>query len=117
MRRSSNAMPPVITSSISMMRGKFITIPYFWSRKHPALNDARIGHVGARFIPLFIADLQDRQKSFLRDLDITNLFHSFFSGLLLFQQLALARDIEAIALCKHVFAQRLGPFPSNDMRA
>src|SRR6266536_3323280 len=48
--------------------------------------------------PSFLADLQDREESFLWDLDAADRLHALLTGLLLLEQFALARDIAAVAL-------------------
>src|SRR6266567_1625717 len=53
-----------------------------------------------------LVNLQDRQERLLRDLDRPHLLHPFLSLLLLLEQLALARDVAAVALGGHVLAQR-----------
>src|SRR5450755_4914737 len=61
---------------------------------------------GHRSIGLF-SDLQHREKSLLRNLDLADLFHALLAGLLLLEQLALARDVAAVAFGQHVLAHRL----------
>src|SRR6266550_1540225 len=53
-----------------------------------------------------LVNLQDRQERLLRDLDRPHLLHPFLSLLLLLEQLALARDVAAVALGGHVLTQR-----------
>src|ERR1019366_95102 len=55
----------------------------------------------------FTPDLQYRQEGLLRNLDLSHLLHALLALFLLFEQLALARDVAAIALGQHVLAQRL----------
>src|SRR5712675_826234 len=50
--------------------------------------------------------LQRRDKSFLRDVDLAELPHLLLAFLLLFQKLALASDVAAIAFRGDVLAQR-----------
>src|SRR5687767_3491453 len=76
---------PVTTSRISRNRAKFMTA---------ARNST-------------VTSLQHRQEGFLRDFDGADLLHALFSFFLLFEQLALARDVAAVALRQHVLAQRL----------
>ena len=59
-----------------------------------------------RFLTL-LADLQHGQEGFLRDLDRADLLHALLAFLLLLEQLALARDVAAVALGDDVLAQRL----------
>jgi hypothetical protein len=49
--------------------------------------------------------LQRGDEGFLRDLDLAELPHLLLAFLLLVQQLALARDVAAVALGGHVLAQ------------
>src|SRR5690348_11098205 len=52
-------------------------------------------------------DLEDCQKCLLRNLHGSNLLHALLTFLLLLQQLALSRDVAAVALREHVLPQRL----------
>ena len=51
--------------------------------------------------------LQHGEERFLRDLDGADLFHALFALLLFLEELALARDITAIALGQHILPERL----------
>src|SRR2546429_1370191 len=53
-----------------------------------------------------LVNLEPREDRFLRDLHGAHLLHPLLSFLLLFEQLALARDVAAVALGGHVLAQR-----------
>src|ERR1700722_1244099 len=64
-----------------------------------------------------LADLQNGQKSLLRDFHLADLLHALFAGLLLLEQLALARDVAAVALGQHVLAHRLDAGARDDMAA
>src|SRR5262245_32036600 len=48
--------------------------------------------------------IQHGEKSFLRNIDLADALHAALSFFLLFQQLALARDVTAVALCDNVLA-------------
>src|SRR5512145_453840 len=61
--------------------------------------------------------LQHREKRLLGDLDRADLLHALLPLLLLLQQLALARDIAAVAFRQHVLAQRLHILARDDMAA
>src|SRR5712691_7219850 len=50
--------------------------------------------------------LQHRQKRLLRDLDLADLLHALLAGRLLGPELALARDVAAVALGGHIFLDR-----------
>src|SRR4051812_10218036 len=63
--------------------------------------------VNAFSLSLPVADLQDREEGFLRNLHGAHLLHAFLAGLLLFQQLAFAGDVAAVALGEHVLPQCL----------
>src|SRR5688500_14818792 len=63
-----------------------------------------------------ILHLQYRQECFLRNLDGSYLLHALLARLLLLQQLALARDVTAVALCQRVLAQRLDRLARDDVR-
>src|SRR3954451_182807 len=60
---------------------------------------------------------QHRQERFLRDLDAADALHACLAGLLLLEELALARDVPAVALRQHVLAHRADGLTSNDVRA
>src|SRR5213593_5161938 len=53
-----------------------------------------------------LVNLEHRQEGFLRDLHGPHLFHALLPLLLLFEELALARHVAAVALGGHVLAQR-----------
>src|SRR3954453_8426846 len=53
------------------------------------------------------ADLEHRQERLLGHLDPADLLHALLAFLLLLEQLALARDVAAVALGDHVLAHRL----------
>src|SRR4051812_40346577 len=57
--------------------------------------------------------LEHREERLLRDLDVTDLFHPLFAFFLSLEQLALARDIAAVALGGDVLAQRLHRGPRD----
>src|SRR5262245_48031594 len=61
--------------------------------------------------------LQDREKGLLRDLHPADLLHPTLAFLLLLQQLALARDVAAVALGGHVLAHRLDGLPGDHAAA
>src|SRR5215469_12822868 len=60
---------------------------------------------------------QHFNKSFLRDVDVADGFHPLFAFLLLFQQLALARDVAAVTFRCHVLAERADVFRRDDFTA
>ena len=53
-----------------------------------------------------ISQLEHRHKRFLRNLDGAEPLDPFLARLLLFEQLALARNVAAVTFCQHVFAER-----------
>src|SRR4029453_4348566 len=61
--------------------------------------------------------LEHRQERLLRDLDLSDLFHPFLAFLLLLEQLALLRDVAAVALGGDVLAHGLDRFPGDDPAA
>jgi len=63
---------------------------------------------------VFAPDLQHREEHRLRDLDVSELFHAFLTFLLFLEELALARDVAAVALGQHVLAQRLDGGAGDD---
>src|SRR3954449_11724045 len=71
-----------------------------------ALTVARIG-----------SDREHAQERLLRHLDPADLLHPLLPFLLLLEQLALARDVAAVALGDHVLAHGLDRFARDDLRA
>ena len=66
---------------------------------------------------LSFLDPQHGQEGLLRNFDRSYLFHTPLAGLLLFQQLALARHVTAVSLRRHVFAQRLNVTAGDNLPA
>src|SRR2546422_635814 len=63
-----------------------------------------------------LVNLQDRQECLLRDLDGSHLLHPLLSLFLLFEQLALARDVTAVALGGDVLAQGADRLAGDHLR-
>src|SRR5918911_2906661 len=78
---------------------------------HPVLANGR-GEIMAGALsersptPSIPAHLECGDEGLLRDLDFAELAHLLLARLLLLEQLALARDVAAVALGEHVLAQR-----------
>src|SRR5579875_2877128 len=53
-----------------------------------------------------LLDFQDREKRLLGNFDLAQALHPLLAFLLLFEQLAFAGDVAAVALGQHVLAQR-----------
>src|SRR5258706_13441698 len=115
--RSARATTPVATVSTNRMSAKFIRSLAGNERPRALRTQCRPiapelrassaafhGHGSAlrrsnpRCSSSFFADLQDRQESFLRDLDAADGLHALLAGLLLLEELPLARDVAAVAL-------------------
>src|SRR3954451_25018985 len=62
-----------------------------------------------------IPALQDRHERFLRDVDAADALHALLAFFLFLEQLALARDVAAVALGGDVFADRLDRFASDHL--
>ena len=94
--------PPPSASSLPQKNlSRATTIP---------LISVRTVNINARFMLnalLSLINTQDGQERLLRNLDGSYLFHSALAGLLLLQELSLTAHIAAIALRRHVLAQRL----------
>src|SRR5438309_1166250 len=58
---------------------------------------------------------QDRHERLLGDLHIAHPLHPLLAFLLLLQQLALARDVAAVALGDHILALRRNRLPRNHL--
>src|SRR5258705_3276691 len=65
--------------------------------------------------PFVLIHLEDGEKRFLRDLDRADLLHSLLSFFLLFEKLALARDVPTVAFGEYVLAQRLDARTRDDL--
>src|SRR3954454_16690272 len=67
-----------------------------------------------------VAEFEGGDEGLLRDFDAADLLHAFLAGLLLLEQLALARDVTAVTLRDDVLAFRLhclaGDDPASDRR-
>ncbi len=64
-----------------------------------------------------VVHLERVDEGFLRNLDLAELAHLLFTGLLLFKQLALSRDVASVALGKHVLAQGPDSLARNHLGA
>src|SRR5712691_10222992 len=94
-----------------------MTIDSKYSRSVDFLNDCWTTAVAISSIIGSGADLQHCQKGFLRNFDFSDALHALFAFFLLFQQLSLPRDVAAVALGEHIFAQRLHSFARDDAAA
>src|ERR1700721_4857591 len=65
----------------------------------------------------FSSYLQHGEERLLRDFHTTQLFHALLALFLFLEQLALARDIAAVAFGEHVLAQRLHGGARDDRAA
>src|SRR6266542_1556536 len=70
-----------------------------------------------KFTLLPVVHAKDGQEGLLRDLDGTDPLHALLAFLLLLEELALARDVAAVALGEHVLAHRPDRLAADDMRA
>ena len=61
-----------------------------------------------------LINLEHGQKGFLRDFDFADALHALLAFLLLFEQLALPRDVAAIAFREHVLPECLDAFARDD---
>src|SRR5581483_3246912 len=66
---------------------------------------------------LLALDAEHGEEGFLRDLHRADLLHALLAFLLLLQQLALARDVAAIAFGQHILAQRFHRGAGDDLGA
>src|SRR6266446_220197 len=64
-----------------------------------------------------VAHAERGDEGRLRDLDLAELAHPLFALLLLFEELAFAGHVAAIAFGEHVLAQRLDGLPRDDPAA
>src|SRR5207244_1100911 len=63
-----------------------------------------------------LTDVEHGEERLLRHLDRTDLLHPLLPLLLVLEQLALARDVAAIAFREHVLAARLHSLACDDAR-
>src|SRR5919108_3661591 len=87
-----------------------------FANAHTSLHDIPEVRRGTLLLPL-LAEVEHGEKRFLRHLDATDLLHPLLSLLLLLEQLALARDVPAVALGEHVLALRLDRLASDHARS
>src|SRR4051812_17047323 len=72
---------------------------------------ASVARLGAESEDDFLlTDFENGQKGLLGNFDVADLLHALLSFLLLLEQLALARDVAAVALGRHVLANGLDGF-------
>src|SRR3982751_2105792 len=64
-----------------------------------------------------LVDLQDGEEGFLRDFDAADALHAALALFLLFEELALARDVAAVALGDDVLADGLDGLARDDLVA
>src|SRR5262245_54051585 len=95
-----------------------ITIDSKYSRRVDFLNSATVCPCRAPGGPAdlfgFGSHLEHRQERFLRDLDLPHPLHALLAFFLLLEELALARNVAAVALGEHVLAHRLDRFAGDD---
>ena len=75
-------------------------------------------HTGARLgsqRALLLVYLQDGHEGLLGHFHVADGLHALLAGLLLFEQLALTRNIAAVALCRHVLAHGLHRLAGDDL--
>src|SRR5215472_4654136 len=70
------------------------------------------GRVSVRFMGC--SALEDGQEGLLRHFHFADLLHALLTLLLFLEELALARDVSAVALGGHVLAHGLDSFPGDD---
>src|SRR5262245_52210143 len=66
---------------------------------------------------LILLHLQRGDEGLLRDLHLAELAHALLAALLLLGQLALSRDVAAVALGEHVLPERADGLAGNDASA
>src|SRR5215510_14486581 len=64
-----------------------------------------------------VPEVEHGEERLLRDLDAADLLHALLPLLLLLEELALARDVPAVALREHVLAARLDRLARDHPRA
>src|SRR5262245_1522231 len=87
------------------------------SAEPAATLEAETRAAGGRRSRSVLAAAQHRQERLLRDLDAADLAHALLAFLLLLEQLALARDVAAVALRGHVLAHRRDALARDDLAA
>src|SRR5690348_8086597 len=111
-RRSNSHTRPVTAVSTNRSKAKFIVgsgIQGGAAEKRGQLSHGRKASL--------VAHLQDREEGLLRDLHAAYRLHPLLAGLLLLEELLLARDVAAVALREHVLALRLDGLARDDLRA
>ena len=79
-------------------------------------GDRRLEEVDDGFLHGLI-HFEDGEEGRLGNLDVADLTHAFLASLLLLQQLALTRDIAAVALGRHILAHGLHRLAGDDFGA
>src|SRR5687767_3379077 len=74
-------------------------------------------HRTSELCHLLVSDFQNRQERFLGNLDGADALHALLAFLLLLEQLALARNVSAVALGEHVLTEGLDRLAGDDARA
>src|ERR1700688_2898712 len=69
------------------------------------------------FLVAAAGDLQHREKCFLRDVHAADALHALLAFFLLFEELALARNVAAVALGQHVLADGADRLARDDTAA
>ncbi len=82
---------------------------------HRGIADARVHQDGSTACRP--PKLEHREERLLRNLHAADLLHPLLPLLLLLEELALARDVAAVALGDHVLAHRLHGLARDDLRA
>src|SRR5581483_7528568 len=94
--------------------------------RSPALRCLRGAHWFSRIrrgsrapsrVSASILEPQDRHERFLRQIDFADALHALFAGLLLLEELALARNVAAVAFRQDVFANGADRFTRDDFAA
>src|SRR5690606_29082010 len=64
-----------------------------------------------------VGGAERRDERLRRDLHRADVLHALLAGLLLLEELALTRNVAAVALGEHVLADRANRLPRDDARA
>src|SRR5690625_1052695 len=105
--RVSDVLPSAPTASLPLRRGRSQNFSSAQSTAAARVSTVKIS-AKSRFIgSVLLVGSQNSQESFLRNFYLSHLLHAALAGFLLFEQLALAADIAAIALGGDILAKGL----------
>ena len=95
---------------------KMCAIPYGFDRKRYTKREAETVSLFAFYVvaTLLSVELEDCHEGTLRNLDGSDLAHSFLSLLLLFQKFPLSGDVSSVTFCRNILTDRFDGLSGDD---